>query len=78
MLHDITRIVIFWKMMENQIFTSRNMHGSNFRAYYCFSVVVCYFETALKNLENWHQTGAPVSHLSPNILQNFKNFSVKL
>ena len=38
--------------------------------------LIYYLETALKNLKKWHHKGAPVSHLSPNILKIFYDFIV--
>ena len=65
----------WWKI---KYFTLNNIHGSKFRIFYYCLVVVCCFETTLKNLGKWGQRGASVSHLPLNILQKFQKFSFKL
>ena len=59
----------FQKWRKIKFFTSRNINGSKFRTFHCCLVAICCIETALKNLGKWHQTGVPISHLTPNILQ---------
>ena len=56
---------ILEKMMKNQIFhLKKNKHDSKFRTFCCCLVEIYCFQTALKNLEKWHQRGTPVSHPS--------------
>ena len=65
-LYDVTRIAKFpnfW-MTEDQIFhLKKNIYGSKFRTFgHCLVAIYC-FEPAVKNLGEWRQRAASVSHL---------------
>ena len=47
------------KRRKMKFFTSKNIHGSEFRIFSCYFVAIYCFETALMNFGKWRQRGAP-------------------
>ena len=50
MLQGLLKFQILEKWQKIKFFSSKDVHGSKLRTFYCFLVGVYYFETALKNL----------------------------
>ena len=55
----LLKLQILEKWRKIKFFTSKSIHGSKLRIFYCRLVAIYCFETALKNFEKWHQRGAP-------------------
>ena len=84
LIHDIQLWVLFTQLEDNDITVETNIlefwkngNSRNCKSFCCCLVAMCYIETVLKNFGKWcRHKGAPVSHLSPSILQKCCNFCV--